>query len=502
MSSYFPPTLYDSGYIPTSSLISANSSPTISSTTKHHNVATFVGAVGGSVGFLGALAFGLCISIRYRRVRASRREARERRMAYAEPFTAVDHGELPDDDIEQRASHNGATMRQAGPAPFVPRYFPGSTPASPPPYVAEGTGNVIATSTTNRDSTFSPTTVSESGQSSNMMSVTRAGVPIAVPSSTPPSIAIPTPILDLSLARSTTSMSIGTSESYADRPPPTPPDEETRVSLFGPLFSSDTRRDIRGGIVGPVASYSPLAEESDPMLSVGFDDEDGEGYRDQPQNPNFERTGTDRRGEDAEGMTSEVHRGRTSDSTNMNPSVTSAIDLHTFGDDSSALRPIDSSIDSDEYSQSSLPTRETTTSSTPTTPPSFNDPNNKYMNTRIRSGSLVLGISAIPSLSSSTSLPVMKDNDFTSSMTTASSTSSLSPPNQPRLRTSLPNLSNATNAVPLTLTQSSLSKPDGGLTVAYPPLQPSRIPLPPSLYSGYSRKGSQENIGLHNDSGS
>ncbi len=71
-------------------------------------IATFAGAVGGSVGVLGILALGIFISICTRRRRAARRERAE---AEAEP------------------------RRMIGPAPFVPRYFPGTVvPTSPPPY--------------------------------------------------------------------------------------------------------------------------------------------------------------------------------------------------------------------------------------------------------------------------------------------------------------------------------------------------------------------------------
>lgn len=445
--------------------------------TRHHNVATFAGAVGGSVGFLGTLALGLCISIRYRRVRASRREARVRRMAYAEPFTAVDHGELPDDDDEaQRSVRNGATMRQAGPAPFVPRYFPGSTPASPPPYVADAT---------------------ETETRTNMMSITRAGVPVAVPSSSPPAIAMPTPILDLSLARS---VSGGTSESYADRPPPTPPDEETRVSLFGALFNSDSRRGGPGGIVGPLPMDSPMAEESDPMLGTGFSDDDREEYRDEIQVSKFE---SDERYVDGGqgGSTSDGHQGQTSDVANLDLAVASAYRSHAYSEGASTPQNPNSNTDlSDSLRASSLRTSEITTASYSSTfsqtPPSTTDASRIEVSIQKPDDSLAQVVSIYPTLSSSTSLPG-SGYEYASSLFSSN--------NQPRTQISLPNLSDAVDATSFpesSLIPPSTPKVENISSIAYPTLQPSRVPLPPSLHSIHSRQVSQETFEYHSDSGS
>ncbi|KZS95355.1 hypothetical protein SISNIDRAFT_464404 [Sistotremastrum niveocremeum HHB9708] len=79
-----------------------------------HNVATFAGAIGGTVGVLAALALGICLSIWRRRRNSQRRQRRE---------------------LEEARLANGPLM--SGPAPFVPRYFPGSMAVEPPPYPAE-----------------------------------------------------------------------------------------------------------------------------------------------------------------------------------------------------------------------------------------------------------------------------------------------------------------------------------------------------------------------------
>ncbi|KAF7344952.1 Valine-trna ligase [Mycena venus] len=82
-------------------------------TTTKSGRASFAGAVAGSLGVLGILCFGTAFSIYRRRRLAARRERLER-------------GNAP-------APRN---MSMSGPAPFVPRYFPGTVvPSVPPPYV-------------------------------------------------------------------------------------------------------------------------------------------------------------------------------------------------------------------------------------------------------------------------------------------------------------------------------------------------------------------------------
>lgn len=82
------------------------------------HVATFGGAVGGSVGVLTTLGICIFLSIYARRKFAARRDRRER--AASPPM-------------------------MIGPAPFIPRYFPGTFP---PPYSPSSTSSVHSDGTT------------------------------------------------------------------------------------------------------------------------------------------------------------------------------------------------------------------------------------------------------------------------------------------------------------------------------------------------------------------
>ncbi|EMD35196.1 hypothetical protein CERSUDRAFT_116666 [Gelatoporia subvermispora B] len=149
----------------------AGSNLSTSTSSKSHSIATFAGAVGGSIGLLSVLALSLAISIYRRRLAARRRDRRIREeQGYAESF----HTDASDD---------GPPM--SGPAPFVPRYFPGTMPTAPPPYVAA----------------FSP-----------------ANDATALLSSTSP---LMSPLQLWPPGRNAEGES--DSASYADRPPPTPP---------------------------------------------------------------------------------------------------------------------------------------------------------------------------------------------------------------------------------------------------------------------------------------
>ncbi|PPR08277.1 hypothetical protein CVT24_001117 [Panaeolus cyanescens] len=89
---------------------------------KKHNVATFAGALGGSVGVLGLFSLGLAISIIRRRRLAALRDRR-------------DH-----ESLHTNSSDDSPNM--SGPAPFVPRFFPGTViPAEPPTYNAAVASN-------------------------------------------------------------------------------------------------------------------------------------------------------------------------------------------------------------------------------------------------------------------------------------------------------------------------------------------------------------------------
>ncbi|KAA1466903.1 hypothetical protein DENSPDRAFT_876904 [Dentipellis sp. KUC8613] len=102
---------------------SVSSSDPIDAKTKEHNIATFGGAVGGSVGLLAVIASCLALSIYRRRRRSALRQRRERH-AYSSSDVESFHTD---------ASEDGPPMQ--GPAPFIPRYFPGTVPVAPPPYI-------------------------------------------------------------------------------------------------------------------------------------------------------------------------------------------------------------------------------------------------------------------------------------------------------------------------------------------------------------------------------
>jgi len=119
---------------------------------KKHDVATFAGAIGGSVGVLSLFSLGLAISIIRRRMLAARRDRL---------------------DNEANAANNPTSM--SGPMPFVPRYFPDTIiPQDPPTYND-------ALSSTNHNNTPLLASLSSSGYTSRQRSY--ADIP---PSSPPP----------------------------------------------------------------------------------------------------------------------------------------------------------------------------------------------------------------------------------------------------------------------------------------------------------------------------
>ncbi|KAH9031891.1 hypothetical protein EDB85DRAFT_2145827 [Lactarius pseudohatsudake] len=88
---------------------------------KKHEVQTFAGAVGGSVGVLAVISACVAISIYRRRRRSARQDLRDREyQSDAQSF----HTDASDDPPSMQ-----------GPTPFVPRYFPGTVPLAPPPYI-------------------------------------------------------------------------------------------------------------------------------------------------------------------------------------------------------------------------------------------------------------------------------------------------------------------------------------------------------------------------------
>ena len=169
---------------------------------KAHNIATFAGAVGGSVGLLAVLALSLAISIYRRRLHSQRRDRRRVRRRSDPDFDG--------ESFHTDGSEDSPPMQ--GPAPFVPRYFPGTVvPAPPPPY--------------------SPPT-----------DATVALLSSASPVSWGPPLDLPP----------------GEDRSYADRPPPSPPPlpEDGMDDFFAPPSFPAA---ISSPIPAILAGYSPVA---------------------------------------------------------------------------------------------------------------------------------------------------------------------------------------------------------------------------------------------------
>lgn len=181
-------------------------SPRSASEQKAHNIATFAGAVGGSVGLLAVLSLSLAISIYRRRLRARRRDRHLRRTR-----------NRSDPDFDGESFHTDGSEDSPpmqGPAPFVPRYFPGTVvPAPPPPYSPPTEGTITLLS--------SPSPAPEWG----------------LPSNTPQP---------------------GEDRSYADRPPPSPPPmlEDGIDDFFAPPPTFMVA--ISSPIPAIVAGYSPV----------------------------------------------------------------------------------------------------------------------------------------------------------------------------------------------------------------------------------------------------
>ncbi|KAK7045960.1 hypothetical protein VNI00_006955 [Paramarasmius palmivorus] len=132
--------------------------------TRTRNVATFGGAIGGSVGVLSIIALGIFISLYRRRLKAAKRDrllansesdnnledndapgtiytnhGRSRRLGrigQAQEFNNLDHGleEDYDGSADNSPSRTPQMSMTPGARPFVPRYFPGSNglPVHPP----------------------------------------------------------------------------------------------------------------------------------------------------------------------------------------------------------------------------------------------------------------------------------------------------------------------------------------------------------------------------------
>ncbi|KAL0952876.1 hypothetical protein HGRIS_007095 [Hohenbuehelia grisea] len=181
-------------------LTSSSPSSTEDASEKRHNIATFAGAVGGSVGVLGVLALGIAISLIRRRRAAARRDRRDREAS-----------------LHTNASEDSPPMQ--GPAPFVPRYFPGTVPAAPPPYVPRSPSPASSSSSHSLSMSMVPESLAASAYVARPPSF-----PTTAPSMTTASTY--TPLLS-SLALSSQP---GTHAlTYADLPPATPPLEDGTV---------------------------------------------------------------------------------------------------------------------------------------------------------------------------------------------------------------------------------------------------------------------------------
>ncbi|THH15878.1 hypothetical protein EW146_g4672 [Bondarzewia mesenterica] len=176
---------------------STSPSVLVKASSKKHNIATFAGAVGGSVGLLSIIAACLAFSIYRRRVLSARRQRREQR----------NRQQLTSDDSDIETFHtdgseDGPPMQ--GPAPFVPRFFPGTVPVAPPPYI----GHLPTTST---------------------------------------------PLLDRAPSV------VG---SYADRPPPTPTMGQRELGLPSGIVD-----DVEGGADMPPPFIMAIASPEPPLLA-------------------------------------------------------------------------------------------------------------------------------------------------------------------------------------------------------------------------------------------
>ncbi|KAI0830057.1 hypothetical protein BC628DRAFT_1408256 [Trametes gibbosa] len=180
---------------------------------KSNNVATFAGAVGGSVGLLAVLALSLAISIYRRRVRAARRD-RHLRQAQNVDFDG--------ESFHTDASEDSPPMQ--GPAPFIPRYFPGTVvPVPPPPY---------------------------SPPSEQTAALLAGASPISSPMWAPPRLPGP-----------------GEDTSYADRPPLTPPPlpEDGFEDYFAPPSFPQA---ISSPIPAMLAGYAPVSTTASAPVST------------------------------------------------------------------------------------------------------------------------------------------------------------------------------------------------------------------------------------------
>ncbi|KAI0338629.1 hypothetical protein BDW22DRAFT_690055 [Trametopsis cervina] len=181
---------------------------------KSHNVATFAGAVGGSVGLLSLLALSLAFSLYRRRLKARRRDREYRERHYGQGGSVS--------TFHTESSHDGPPMQ--GPAPFVPRYFPGTIiNTAPPPYSPPAPPSNEATSTLLEQ----PET--------------------------------PVPSMSWSSRRWGNANVESDSASYADRPPPTPP-----------LTATANAADVEDGYFAPPPAFQAAIATPVPAILAGL----------------------------------------------------------------------------------------------------------------------------------------------------------------------------------------------------------------------------------------
>jgi len=208
---------------------------------RKHNIATFAGAVAGSVGALGTVAFCIFLSICRRRRISARRERRQRRLE--DPEASSEGGS------SGRRSLLGSSRdapRMIGPRPFVPRYFPGTV--LPPsydnqnvPYNYADPEDIDAVSTTSvatREGSMTTTSVSTAPL------MTQTTLPILTIPNAPPPVYNPSPNTSnthshsalsvtspSTVPTSTTSGNVDGSTTYADVPPSVPPPSADQLEV-------------------------------------------------------------------------------------------------------------------------------------------------------------------------------------------------------------------------------------------------------------------------------
>ncbi|TFK65874.1 hypothetical protein BDN72DRAFT_962204 [Pluteus cervinus] len=214
----------------------------VNNSNQKHNTITFAAAVGGSVGVLSLVALGLALNI----IRRRRLSARRDRLTDG-------------DSLHTNGSED--TPRMMGPAPFIPRYFPGTRiPTDPPPYEPSlssltsppHTRNHILShprhgrhvrtqsiQSTDEDGLSGP----YAGRITHPIDRSYADIP---PSSTPPLPEVPLDDLGMDLPPPPPPFGVAIATpapiglNLGGLPPPTLTSPRLRISASSPNFSADT----------------------------------------------------------------------------------------------------------------------------------------------------------------------------------------------------------------------------------------------------------------------